>query len=145
MVFNSHELLLELEEFVNSHIKFAVSLKDIAEAELQYKTSENVWSVLECIEHLNLYADFYNKELKRRMKASSLKANETFKSGYLGNKSALDMLPKAQMKKMRTFKSKNPMYSQLRKDEVLDDFMMFQEELLGLLAIAAAKNLTKIT
>jgi hypothetical protein len=82
--------------------------------------------------------------MKKRMNSSSLPKTNVFKSGYLGNKFALDMLPKDGMKTMNTFKSKNPIHSQLDKDKVLDTFIQQQKEFLELLEIAENKNLTKI-
>lgn len=144
MVFNSSDLLITLEAYVSSHIKFVEELKELAESDLQRKQDKESWSVLECIEHLNLYAVFYNKEIKARMKASKHSNTDTFKSGFLGNKIASDLLPKEGMKTMKTFKSKNPIYTKLKKEEVLENFIENQTELLLLLNTAKEKNLTKI-
>lgn len=144
MIIKSKELLSQLNKLVTSHIEYAKYLKTITKEELQRKSSSKSWSVTECIEHLNLYAAFYNLEIARRMEKSSLKNSENFKSGYLGNKFANDMLPKDTMKTMQTFKSKNPIYSKLGKDLVLTNFITLQEELLDLLNIAQNKNLTRI-
>ena len=143
MVFKVTDLLTELEQYVTAHIEYAEALQKESEAKLQSKKNEKSWSVLECLEHLNLYAAFYNPEIAKRMKSSKYPASNTFTSGYLGNKFAIDMLPKKGMKTMNTFKSKNPIYSKLKKEEVLLSFITFQKELLELLKVAANKNLTK--
>lgn len=144
MIFNSHQLISELKATVNKHISYVEELKEISESKLQTKLDETSWSVLECIEHLNLYVIFYNKEIKKRMEASTFVASSTFKSSFLGNKFSLDMLPKERMKTMKTFKSKNPIYSTLNKETVLSNFINLQQELLKLLIFAESKNLTKI-
>ncbi|PKH50753.1 hypothetical protein CXF68_08645 [Tenacibaculum sp. Bg11-29] len=144
MVFKTEELLSALKEYVINHIDYAKSLKNISEAALQKKQDGTSWSVLECLEHLNLYALFYNKEIKNRIDKSKSSKLTIFKSGYLGNKFALDMLPKEGMKTMNTFKSKNPIYSKLNKEDVLLRFIVCQTELLQLLELAKSKDLTKI-
>ena len=56
----------------------------------------------------------------------------------------MDMLPNDEMKKMNTFKSKNPIYSKLNNEKVLLEFLDLQSELKVLLEKARTKNLTKI-
>ena len=128
----------------SSHINYVKKLVEIPENYLQHKPNPESWSVLECLEHLNRYATFYNAEIYKRIHASSLPNSETFKSGYLGNKFANDMLPKEGFKKMKTFKSKNPNSSELDKDEVLLTFIKFQENLLKLLEVSFSKNINKV-
>lgn len=144
MIYKTQELLLELRNYVQSHINFVISLKAIEEEVLQQKKTAKSWSVLECLEHLNLYAQFYTVELRKRMEASASTAKSEFKSGYWGNKFAMDMLPKEGMKTMNTFKSKNPVHSKLEKAVVLGEFIKLQEELLQLLTLAEQKDLTQI-
>jgi hypothetical protein len=144
MVFNSDKLLTELKETVQNHLKFSKSLLEISERILQSKVNEKKWSVLECLEHLNLYGDFYIPEIKKRINESTSNYQTNFKSGFLGNKFALDMLPKDGMKTMNTFKSKNPITTQLAKEKVLLRFISQQEEMLLLLDNVRTKNLTKI-
>lgn len=144
MVFNSNDLLITLEAYVSSHIKFVEGLKQVSESDLRRKQDKACWSILECIAHLNLYAIFYNKEIKARMAISKHNSTDVFKSGFLGNKIASDLLPKEGMKTMKTFKSKNPICTKLKKEEVLEIFIKNQTELLLLLNTAKEKNLTKI-
>jgi hypothetical protein len=144
MEFNTATLLQELSERVQTHLDFAHSLEQLPEAQLNAKKDAKSWSALECLEHLNLYGNFYIPEIKKRMHASSAPASEVFKSGRFGNKSAESMLPKEGMKTMKTFKSKNPIYSQLDASTVIQTFIHQQKEFLDLVEIAKTKNLTKI-
>jgi hypothetical protein len=129
---------------VTSHIDEVKLFMTLSEDKLQHKTDTKSWSILECLEHLNLYSQFYNPEIKRRIKNSNTNNSINFKSGFLGNKFALDMLPNDKMKKMNTFKSKNPISSKLDSHKVLSDFITYQEELLDLLEKGKFKNLSKI-
>ncbi|MFY0631555.1 MAG: DinB family protein [Flavobacteriaceae bacterium] len=144
MVHNSKEVISHLIIMTSSHIAYAKQLLEISEDQLQFKQSPKSWCALECLEHLNRYASFYNTEINKRMNASSLPFSETFKSTYLGNKFSNDMLPKEGMKTMNTFKSKNPNTSTLDKEQVLLTFIKLQGELLTFLNAAYTKNLDKI-
>ena len=144
MIFKSEELISELKEQVNKHITFVESMKELSEKELQSKINNKSWSAIECIEHLNLYAAFYNSEIKKNIVSSKTVSKAGFKPGYLGNKFALDMLPKEGMKTMNTFKSKNPKYSVLKANDVLVNFIAFQTALLVLLESAKRVDLTAV-
>ncbi len=144
MIYNSKEVLTDLTRLTSAHLNYAKELLEKPEDQLQYKPSLKSWSVLECLEHLNRYAIFYNAEVSKKMEASTLPFSTTFKSSYLGNKFANDMLPKEGMKTMNTFKSKNPNACQLDKEEVLLNFIQLQETLLDLLQKAQFKNLDAI-
>ncbi len=144
MIHNSKDIISGLVTMTTSHVNYGKQLLEISDEKLQFKQSSKSWSVLECLEHLNLYTAFYNQEVHRRMKASSLPFSETFKSTYLGEKFSNDMLPKEGMKTMNTFKSKNPNASQLDKEQVLLTFIKLQEELLVHLNTGYTKNLNKI-
>ena len=144
MVFKSEKLINELKEQVTNHIAFVESIKKLSEKELQQKKTDESWSALECIEHLNLYAAFYNPEIKSKIIKSKTHSSSNFESGYLGNKFALDMLPKEGMKTMSAFKSKSPKYSKLNVNDVLTRFIAFQSELLTLLESAKKVDLTTV-
>lgn len=144
MNYNSTTVISDLTQMTSAHINYGKQLLEISEDKLQFKQSTKSWSVLECLEHLNMYTAFYNTEIIKRMNASSLPFTETFKSTYLGNKFANDMLPKEGMKTMNTFKSKNPNASKVDKEQVAHTFIKLQEELLALLGKAKTKNLDKI-
>lgn len=140
----SNDLISELKIRVQKHIQISKTFLMLSEKTLQSRISDKSWSVLECLQHLNLYGDFYIPEIEKKMNASSSKKETYFKSGLLGNKFAMDMLPKEQMKTMNTFKSKNPIHSNLEKEIVIPEFINQQEKFLELLSIASDKNLSKI-
>lgn len=144
MIFNTNQLIDELKKYTEHHIAFSRSILELTEETLQFKNNAKSWSVLECLEHLNRYSDFYNPEITKRIHNSDTIFNAEFKSGFLGNKFALDMLPKKGMKTMNTFKSKNPINSNLNKQEVISKFIRQEEELLAILDLAKSKNLTEI-
>lgn len=138
MKISSAQLILDLQNTVRNAIQTAENLKDKPENELNFRTSENSWSALECLAHLNRYGNFYIPEITRRISASKTSAQPIFTSGILGNYFANSMLPKEKLNTMKTFKSMNPIHSQLNKSTV-NEFISQQHQILELLE--KAKNI----
>lgn len=144
MKFNSTELLNDLAKRIENNIARSTKLLEQSEDALNNKESSESWSALECIEHLNLYDDFYIEEIKRRIEASTSPSSTIFKSGLLGNYFALSMLPKKNgIQKMKTFKDKNPLHSKLNKSTI-EKFIDHQHLMLELIKKAKIVNLQKV-
>lgn len=143
MEIGSKELIDQLIKNTKELITFGESLNALSDVALNHRLSSNSWSVLECLQHLNLYGDFYLSEIARRMLESTTEPSDIFRSGMLGNYFANSMLPKEKLNKMNTFKSMNPIHSNLNRS-VLATFLEQQDELLRLLELARTKNLNRI-
>lgn len=143
MKIESNKLIQDLETITKENIKFAQELKLLDENLLRYRKDEISWNVLECLEHLNRYGDYYIPEIKIQLQKSKVVPVKDFQSGWLGNYFANSMLPNAKMKPMKTFKDKNPLGATLSV-QVIDVFVAQQLELLNLLAQSRNYNLNKI-
>ncbi len=143
MTIPTENLITELVELTHEHLAFAESLLLKSDAELNKRLTNESWSVLECLEHLNLYGNFYLPEIKNRIERSNTKATAEFKSGRLGNYFAQSMLPKEKLNKMKAFKSMNPIHSNLSKTTVTV-FIDQQNQLLDLLNAAKDVDLNKV-
>lgn len=143
MTFNTNDLLADLTNATEQILSEAVKYNNLPIEKLNYRKSDDSWSVLECFQHLNLYGRYYLPEIKQCMNSSTVLSKPTFKSGLLGNYFANSMKPKEQLNKMKTFESMNPIGSKLTKT-VLDEFISQQQELLTLLGAAKSKNLEKV-
>ncbi len=143
MKIKSEQLIKELLELTRENIHYAESLKVKSTDELNWREKEGSWSILECLEHLNLYGDFYNPEIKNVLQESNIKTVLYFKSGLLGNYFAESMLPKKGFKKIKTFKDKNPLGSNLNR-KVIQRFIDQQVQLIELLKKASGVNLNKV-
>lgn len=135
-------LINDLINRTKNNIERVEKLKELTLEQLNYRNSIDSWSILECIEHLNLYGDFYLPEIQKQIKNSKHKASEKFKSGFFGNYFAKSMLPKEKLNKMKTFKDKNPIGSCLNSN-TLQRFLTQQNKLLLLLQQASKVNLNK--
>ncbi len=120
------------------------SLKIEKESILNWRSDTDSWSILECLEHLNLYGNFYLPEIEKAIVGSKTKNETEFKSGFLGNYFADSILPKEKTKKMKTFKSKNPLHSNLNQQKVFDDFRKQQIKLIELLNLSQNVSLNKV-
>lgn len=139
----SNELIESLIEMVRKHINALEKLRDEPLDLLNIKADQTSWSVLECVQHLNLYGQFYIPEISKRIKNCKTEPDTVFKSGRLGNYFASSMMPKEKLNKMKTFKSKNPNGSVLSV-EVLDEFLNHQRELINLLHESRSVNLSRV-
>lgn len=142
MKVRSEDLIGGLVETTRKNIAFVEALKSKPDHELNWRASKNSWSILECLEHLNLYGDFYLPEIERVIQKATTKSDAVFKSGVLGNYFAESMLPKEKFTKMKTFKDKNPLNSNLER-RTIDRFINQQIKMLELLEQARTISLNK--
>nr|WP_314491891.1 DinB family protein [uncultured Chryseobacterium sp.] len=136
-------LIQSLTEQTTQIIKQVEKLKNYDLDTLTWKENKTSWSILECLEHLNLYGEFYLPQIERKIKGSNSKSEVEFKSGFLGNYFAKSMLPKEQLNKMKTFKDKNPLNAKLDK-AVIDKSLNQQIKLLDLLSQSRNVSLNKV-
>lgn len=140
MKIKSETLILELIENTRQNLNFVETLKEKSNSQLNWKQNKESWSVLECLEHLNLYGDFYLAEIEKVLDNAKSHSETEFKSGILGKYFAESMLPKAKLNKMKTFKDKNPLNSFLD-NKTIARFMNQQIKMLDLLNRAKSVNL----
>jgi len=136
------ELIAELIKKTKININMAEGFRELTEKELNFKEFIDEWSILECIEHLNIYGDFYNPEIKKCIGKTKTTSAKIFKSGFIGNYFVNLISPKEKMNKMKTLKVNNPIGSSLDKN-VIDRFINQQSECLELIQKSKNVNLTK--
>ncbi len=137
------DLLQDLIERTQGNINKAETFKQLSFDTLTWRKDSDSWSILECIEHLNRYGAFYIPEIKNRIKSSKHSNSKRFVSGWLGNYAANMMLPKEKLNTMKTFKSMNPIDSNLSV-ETIDIFIEQQYSLIDLLEKSKKVNLNKV-
>ena len=151
MTIQSIDLLADLGQRTK-HIIQTVEEKftSLSTAQLNKKPSPEAWSIIECLEHLNRYGDYYLVEIKEKMQESNKAPSSNFKSGVLGNYFANMMLVKEnKVKKMATFKNMNPaiidtVIASNRCNTIMTKFLNQQKEMLKLLEEAQKKHLKAI-
>lgn len=143
MIFTSEALISELIELTKQNIKSVEKLTQKPIHELNWKADAKTWSVLECIEHLNLCSDFYLPKIERGIDGSTSTFEANYKSGVLSHYFAKSMLPKEKLNKVKTFKKVNPNGSDLTVS-TLQRFLTLQEKTLLLLKKSKNINLNTI-
>ncbi|HTN17330.1 MAG TPA: DinB family protein [Chitinophagaceae bacterium] len=144
MTIESKQLLDQLQALSIQATDSAHRFQALTDQQLNFKPEASKWSILECLDHLNQYGDYYLPEIEQQMKASRRGAAAVFKSGVLGNYFANAM--RAQNGKIKTMKSpkdKEPAASGLGR-QTIECFLTQQEHLQKLLLLARRKDLNKI-
>lgn len=108
-------LIEELLYTIDRAISTVTGFRELSEKDLNAKSDPGRWSILECLEHLNLYGDFYLPEMEKQLlQGARADENKIFKSGVIGNYFAnLMKANDGKIKKMKSPKDKNPINSKL--------------------------------
>ncbi|MDC1211902.1 DinB family protein [bacterium] len=139
---SNSKLIDDLIDRTKSNMNRVEALSQLTESQLNWKPSPERWSVLECIEHLNRYAEFYNPEITARLAKAKPSKTGRFKSSLLGEYFSQSMLPKEKLNKMKTFAVMNPDQAKLD-PSVIGQFQQYQKELLDLLSKSREVDLQK--
>ncbi len=108
---------------------------------LNYKTGVEHWSALECIEHLNRYAAYYNPLLTAAGDNFHFGTDSVYKKSWLGHLSIKSIHPDNR-KKSKTIKRMNPVNSELD-NHCIDTFLHSQTQLETLVAQGDPINFNK--
>lgn len=141
---NTKELLESLTAITEQCIADGEAFKNLCNVQLNFKQDEKSWSILECLEHLNLYGDFYLDEIAKQINNSKHKTPlEQYKSSMLGNYFAKAMkVEDNKIKTMKTFVNMDPKDSNLPVS-IVDRFIKQQQGYLELIEKAKHVNLNK--
>lgn len=134
-----HDWILQTEKLIAEAEKLKTFDIDV----LRWRADNSTWCVLECLEHLNLYGDFYLPQIETKINNAKAVAEPEFTSGLLGGYFSKAMLPKEKTNKMKTFKNKNPIHSNLS-IQVIDRFINQQKTLLLLISQSKKISLNKV-
>ena len=134
------EMLVLTEESTNAARQF----KALTEDQLNFRNHPGEWNVLECIEHLNRYGDFYLPAIEKAMLTGKSRAGvSTYKSGLIGNYFAnLMKVKNGKVTRMKTPSDKNPLGSELS-ITTIDRFLKQQDLLVSLLNQGRHCDLTR--
>lgn len=131
-------IIQQVEEITRTH----------SQAQLAKRPAPERWSVLDCLEHLSLYGDFYlpvfEKTIDKGIRQGK-NPSEYYKPGWLGNYFVNSMRPKGSTipNPMKTFKDKNPVLTSVPV-HAADRFLVQQKQLLALLTKAKRTDLKKL-
>ena len=144
MKIDTTQLIDSLLEKTTQSTLAAQRLKNLSLDQLNFKLHPEKWSALQCIEHLNLYGDYYLPEIEKQiLEQPANSTNLIFRSGIIGNYFAkLMSVENGKMTKMKSPKDKNPTNSMLTL-LTIDRFLKQQERLKSLLEQARHIDVAK--
>lgn len=138
------QLIATLESEIERQLEIVVQQFQSRNNDVLLRTTETGgWSVIQNLEHLNFYFQYYNPAIRKSLENASVDPQAvTFNSSWLGSyfTNAMDYRKGG---KVKAFKSYIPEVD-LDTNKVIREFIDHQEELLQLLRMAANYNLTKI-
>lgn len=145
MTFSSNDLLKDLKDKTRELITIAENnFSNLTTEALNKRPAPDAWSIAECLEHLNRYAEYYHVTMNQKMEAASHLAKPKFRSGIIGNYFTNVMQVKnGKLTKMSSPQDKNPIHSEIP-EGIVDRFLDHQKELLRLLDKAQSANLAKV-
>ena len=143
MVLENKILIVDLLSRARASLEKVNKFEHLSLEQLRYKNDDQ-WSILECLEHLNLYGDFYLVEIEKQIMTNQNKKAKVFRSGLLGNYFAnLMEVKQGKIRKIKTPKDKNPKNLNLTVTTI-SRFIKQQEQLLFLLRKSKDLDLSKI-
>lgn len=142
MKIEQSKLINELRNLTHVAKEQVLEFKTYSPEQLNYKSNDTDWSVLECIEHLCLYGKFYLPEIENRILKVGSVNNTYFKSGFLGNY-FVNMIKASNIKKIKATKQMDVTGSELTMSTI-NQFLKQLEWLDSLLVKSEKVDLTKV-
>lgn len=142
MRIEQNTLIEELITGTEASLKAIIRLKGLSVEDLNFKHNHREWSILECIEHLNLYGAFYLPEIEKCiLQNTSRKEYGTYKSSLIGDY-FVNVIKADNPKKMKAPNMMIPEPSHLSA-VTIDKFIKQLEKLISLLKQAKKVDLIK--
>jgi len=117
-------------------------LVKLSDAQLNLKPDTDKWSVLQCVEHLNRYSEYYLRVMDTKLSSAKETGEEELKYSWFGKMSIKSIHPDNR-KKSKTLKRLNPAESEVNK-QVLRDFIAHQKNLLRLMNKAERYSINSV-
>ena len=113
---------------INQQIAYFQTLD---EPTLRYRPRPVTWSILDCVEHLNLfYADYFPR-IEKVVRSTRLSTSSDYRPGFFGKRMIKAMLPHREERKgkIKTFKKMVPHTDQQSPYVVFNTFLDYQKQL----------------
>lgn len=138
---NSQQLLFEMDLEIEKQRTVLSQLAKLDLADLNLRPHEEGWSALECIAHLNSYADYYIPVFKEAIAHAQSKGwheVENFYSTWIGRYSIQSILPENRKKRLNSPKQHNHFASR----RSIEDLKKFEKTLSDMqILLEAAKEI----
>jgi uncharacterized damage-inducible protein DinB len=142
---NQHDLLEKLEVRIQKHTKEVLDQFQLLDENALLKSSPTGgWSIVQCLDHLKSYGDYYLPVITRKLgKAKSENVDHFFKSSWLGAYFIQMMEPSTGTKKYKAFKGHIPA-DRPEPHPTIARFLNQQNMLLQLLESSKRRDLNRV-
>jgi hypothetical protein len=126
------------EEFESQKQTVNHDFRRLSHLQLNWRPAHRQWSIVECIEHLNLVGRHYYKQSLRGIESaesSDRPGTTEYQPHWIGRRMIKVMAPADNRKirfKMKTFSEINPTGSHINAPITLDEFVDRQDQFIGL-------------
>jgi len=147
---DSNTLLQNLENITKANLDFVENqVQNLTFEQLNWKQNQDSWNALQVLAHLNAYAKYYQRVIKEKMQNTRHNQPvDTFTSSPLGRGAWMSVKLgnlKNMKRRLRAPRNYNPSTTKsLMLGSEVEDFIIFQHQLLDLLAAARSVNLRKV-
>ncbi len=148
-VFNSKDLIAQLERDVQQQLARLDKLKIFSAEMLKQQPGAGRWSIAQVLEHLNSYNRYYLPQIEKALQTGRIKkipANQSFRSGWFGNYFTNIMQPGKDgliQKKMKSPQDHAPV-PDLDGEKVIREFLEGQNRLIDFLQQANHTDMGKL-
>lgn len=148
---SGHELVGELiDEVKKIQVYTRNEIEVLPIEKLLERPDPKRWSVIECLEHMNLSSGHYITRLEKlipKLESSAQKTSDyIFKPGFMGEKFSTGMLPREDgsiSNTMKTFFFFEPKKAATKKHKSLEEFIQMNQSTIEMLEKAKNINLNK--
>ncbi len=144
MKHDKYKLIEALETEIRNQIaQVKENFDQVSETVLQSPAPSGGWSILQCLDHLNSYGNYYLPQIRDALKRAKKSNKSIYRSGWLGDYFIRMMSPETGTKKFKAFKNHQP-EKVLDSRKVIDEFHSQQELLLGYLSEAKQLDIASV-
>lgn len=147
MLLQNAELIPALRKQLANQLLFIdKEIETIPVDSLNFQPNKGNWSVLECVEHLNLVFDWYMPLIKKKLATAKHQVSKEYETGFFGDRMVNSMAPKEGEIRypMKTFRNMKPERSKRDKKKTIDQFKAYMSEFDALIAMSQDVDLGRI-
>ena len=127
----------------NRHLKY---FQQLAEEVLRHRPEPGRWSVLDCLEHINLFYADYLSRMEPAIRRAAPSEHTTYTPGFFGQKMLKGLRPQQGKRKMKikTFKKMNPTTDEKNPGQIFDTLLQYHMRLEQLLNESEALDWNRV-
>lgn len=146
MKYPAKQILEELEEIITGQVQYLdAHIMSLDDKDLNWRPEPYRWTILEVVEHLNRFSDFYHPKFSAKIsRPDTLKKSDHYKSGFLSEFAFKRVRPVDGVVPFKTKSlSKNNPFLRILDRDVLAEHRTMQKKFKKLIRAAEVLDLSK--